>query len=247
MTEAVVVSGLGTSTAVDLGSAIDPTVFRTAWSRCVDLAPRPPERMGPSGRVAGPYPSMTGLTRMITGELIGARVGELLMLHAGAVCNTTTGATIAYAAPGGTGKSTLTRRLGKTLGYITDETVGVEPGTWRVHPYPKPLSLRNSDTDHSKSEHDPQGLGMLVAHREPRLRALLILRRDPTIISPIWSRLHLFDAIVALAPETSSLGALDRPLHLLADLYRSLGGFWLVRYGEAEQIVDRVRALVEES
>ncbi len=190
---------------------------------------------------------MTSLTQVITRDLIGRRAGELLMLHAGAVCNTATGATVAYAAPGGTGKTTLTRRLGRTFGYVTDETVGVEPGTWRVHPYPKPLSVRDSDADWPKSEHGPDSLGLLAVHPAPQLSALLILRRDPAVTSPIWSRLDLFDAITTLSPETSSLSRLDRPLHLLEDLHRALDGFWLVEYAEAEQIADRVGAMVEDS
>ncbi|MBK6437697.1 MAG: hypothetical protein IPF88_03610 [Candidatus Microthrix sp.] len=42
---------------------------------------------------------MTSLTQVITRDLIGRRAGELLMLHAGAVCNTTTGATVAMPMP----------------------------------------------------------------------------------------------------------------------------------------------------
>jgi hypothetical protein len=63
----------------------------------------------------------------------------------------------------------------------------------------------------------------------------------------VWSRLDLFDAITTLSPETSSLSRLNRPLHLLKNLHRDLDGFWLVEYAEAEQIVDRVGALVEDS
>lgn len=70
---------------------------------------------------------------------------------------------------------------------------------------------------------------------------------DPAVTSPVWSRLDLFDAITTLSPETSSLSRLNRPLHLLKNLHRDLDGFWLVEYAEAEQIVDRVGALVEDS
>lgn len=109
------------------------------------------------------------------------------MLHAGAVCHPDTSSSIAYAAPGGTGKTTLTRVLGRRYGYLTDETVG-------------------------------------------------ILRRTSGRAEAEISRLDLFDAVTALVPETSSLPAMDRPLHLLADLYDELGGFWLLEFGEAEQL-----------
>src|SRR5690606_13126271 len=119
---------------VDLGD-LDPAEFDRAWGRCLVAD----EDADPESETVGPVSSMVTLTQRITHALIGRRRGELLMLHAGAVCNPTTGAAIAYVAPGGTGKTTLTRLLGQRYGYITDETVGVEPGSWRIHPYQKPL------------------------------------------------------------------------------------------------------------
>ena len=107
--------------------------------------------------------------------------------------------------------------------------------------------MRGSDAGWPKSEHGPVSLGLLAAHPAPQLSALLVLRRDPAVTSPVWSRLDLFDAITTLSPETSSLSRLNRPLHLLKNLHRDLDGFWLVEYAEAEQIVDRVGALVEDS
>ena len=130
---------------------------------------------------------------------------------------------------------------------MTDETVGVEPGTCGVHPYPRPLPVRASDADWPKSEHGPDSLGLLAAHPAPQLSALLVLRRDPAVTSPVWSRLDLFDAITTLSPETSSLSRLNRPLPLLKILHRDPAGSWPVEYAEAEQIVDRVGALVEDS
>lgn len=242
-----VIRALGTTVEVDLGNDIDPAEFAAAWSRCLvhdgedGEVPRTKRES-----IARPRPTMTSLTQAITHELISRRRGELLMLHAGAVSHPETGRSVAYAAPGGTGKTTLTRLLGQRYGYLTDETVGVDPQTLQIHPYPKPLSVRTPEGGFPKRERGPDELGLQPAHPAPRLRALILLRRDSSLDQPRWTRLDLFDAILALAPETSSLARLQRPLHLLAELYAALDGFWLAEYAECEQIVDRVAALLGE-
>ena len=183
---------------------------------------------------------MQETTQTVTRAFIAAQAGRLLMLHAGACADPVTGSTVAFVAPGGTGKTTLAEVFASEWGYLTDETVGVEPATWRIHAYPKPLSTRTAEGGFPKSEVGPDQLGLLPAHPAPVLRHLVLLRRDQGLVEPRWTRLELFDAIVALAPETSSLNRLERPLHLLADLYAALGGIWLVEYAEAGQIVDEI-------
>jgi len=229
------IRALGTWVNVILGDAIDPDEFARAWSRCLTgPSDGPPARSSVFN--VGPRPTMTSLTQAITSTLIHRRAGQLLMLHAGAVCNPRTGASIAYAAPGGTGKTTLTRLLGQRYGYLTDETVGVEPGSWRILSYEKPLSLRNPEGGYPKREVGPDELGLVGAHPDPRLAALAVLRRRPHMSEASITRLDAFDAITALVPETSSLYRLERPLHLLADLEAELGGIWLLEYSEVEQL-----------
>lgn len=230
-----VIRALGTSVQVDLGDAVDADEFATAWSRCLV------DGVGSTTMRVGARTTMTSLTQAITQRLIERRRGELLMLHAGAVCNPTSGASLAYAAPGGTGKTTLTRLLGQHYGYLTDETVGVEPGSWRIHPYEKPLSVRNGRGGHPKQEHSPDDLSLVRAHPVPRLTTLALLRRVDHRPDASVTRLDLFDAIPLLAPETSSLASLTRPLQLLANLEEAIGGFWLVEYAEAEQVQDWAR------
>ena len=227
------IRALGLTVEVDLGEAIPSEDFERAWSRCLV------EHGAPDTSVdARAESSLTRLTQTLTRALIDRRRGELLMLHAGAVCHPTTGASIAYVAPGGTGKTTLSRLLGQRYGYLTDETVGVQPGTWLIDPYEKPLSLRTDDGGFPKTERSPDDLGLARAHGQPRLVRMVLIRRDPERRLPQFTKLDLFDAIPMLASESSSLGSLPRPLHLLADLEKAMGGIWLAEYGEAEQLVD---------
>jgi len=240
-----VIHALGASVHVDLAAEIEVGVFTTAWSRCLQVSQAgdgnpvdaDPGGAGGLATIQGDG-SMTQVTQAITRQLIAERRGELLMLHAGAVCHPDTGSSIAYAAPGGTGKTTLTRVLGRRYGYLTDETVGIEPRTWEIKPYPKPLSTRTPEGGYPKSELGPDELGLVRAHPHPRLTTLAILRRTPGRDCARISRFDLFDAITALVPETSSLPAMDRPLHLLADLHDELDGVWLLEFGEAEQLTD---------
>ncbi|MDO4784598.1 MAG: hypothetical protein Q3997_05895 [Propionibacteriaceae bacterium] len=208
------------------------------WARC---GPGPASASATVGwdtaADARPAADQPELTRQVTLALIEAQVGKLLMLHAGAVCHPGTGEAIAYAAPGGTGKTTLTRLLATRMGYLTDETVGVR-ADGSVAAYPKPLSVRSGP--HHKREHGPDELGLLPAHPEPRLRRLVLLRRDGGPLRV--ERLGLTDAILALAPETSSLDRLPRPLHRLAGLYDEVGGIVRYSYGEAAEVAEHIWA-----
>jgi energy-coupling factor transporter ATP-binding protein EcfA2 len=67
-----------------------------------------------------------------------------LLLHAGAAA-LADGRCIVLAGPTGSGKTTLTAALARSgLGYVTDETVCLDPGTLAVTPFPKPLTVKTS-------------------------------------------------------------------------------------------------------
>lgn len=223
--------GLGTEVAVDLGdSGLDVTTFRHLWARC--LSPDLPTRTDVAVRKNS---SQEAATQQITQAFIAARAGRLLMLHAGAVAHEETGRALVFVAPSGTGKSTLTRRLGKRYGYLSDETVGIEPVTLRIHPYPKPITLA-PDHGHQKRENSPDDLGLLPAPASPHLAHLAVLRRTPGRDAAAFTPLSVLDAVAMIAPETSSLSKLPRPLHLMAEVHRR-AGCTLVEYGEVEQIL----------
>jgi hypothetical protein len=70
--------------------------------------------------------------------------GKRLLLHAAAAEQD--GRIVILAGPEGSGKSTLVSALVRSgLRYVTDETVAVELAAGTIGPYPKPISLRETE------------------------------------------------------------------------------------------------------
>lgn len=221
--------------------------MRRAWSRCLvgsPLAAAVAEPLTVHLDDVGLLPKRLMLTTQdVTRSLIGARAGELLMFHAGAVSDPGTGRSVVYVARGGTGKTTLSRLLGQRLGYLTDETVGID-ASGVIHPYPKPLSVRRLDEPDLKDELSPDDLGLLLAPSTPHLgRVVLLDRREGTRTTGL-AELDFMDALFGLAEQSSSLSALPFPLHLLADLIDNVGPVVSLRYGNANQAADDLVRLV---
>lgn len=85
--------------------------------------------------------TLTGLMGEINHAALAGGEGNLL-LHAAAVARPDGGCLVLCGASG-SGKSTLTAALvAGGLGYVTDETVCLDPVSLRVTPYRKPLSLK---------------------------------------------------------------------------------------------------------
>lgn len=168
------------------------------WSRCLaDSADKPdaqtktPQQAEPL-TVAGPIDdtdeavraALQRLSQDVTRYLIAAQTGRLLMFHAGAVSHPATGRSVVFVAPSGTGKTTLAGLLGRSFGYLTDETVGIDPASGRIHPYPKPLSI-SPDGHRAKVETSPDDLGLVHGHPNPTVsRFVLLSRQSGSAASP---------------------------------------------------------------
>jgi hypothetical protein len=230
------------SAAAELEAAM-----RVAWSRCLvppDNAPveAPPLDVRLDDPAELPRRMML-TTQRVTRSLIGARAGQLLMFHAGAVGDPQTGRTLVYVAKGGTGKTTLSRLLGQRFGYVTDETVGID-ASGTIHPYPKPLSVRRPDANGLKDEVSPDELSLLAPAAEPHLAQLILLDRAPSAGSATLEELPFMDALFGLVEQTSSLSALPRPLHALADLVEGTNPVLRLRYREAVDAAAELSALI---
>lgn len=232
----------GLGAVVEVHDEYLPTQFSSLWRRCLQPADESVARA--EALTPPPEPSLSNLTQLITRRLIAARAGQVLMLHAGALCHPVTGATLAYVGPGGSGKTTLTSVFGQRYGYLTDETVAVTT-TGRVLAYPKPLSVRETGSV-QKTETSPDALGLLPAHPAPQLAGIVLLARDAT--SPATSEdLDLLTAIEAMAPETSSLAALDRGLHQLADLIEQTRTVQRWHYTDAADLIGLASTVIGEA
>lgn len=174
------------------------------------------------------------LSPAVTTAAIDSRAGELVMLHAAALADPASGRTAVLVAASGTGKTTASVRLGKTFAYLTDETAAItRDGV--VLAYRKPLSI--IDGGHLKKQVAPSELGLLTVERECRLGALLVIERDPHHEGePIVEPLETVDAIAAIAPQSSYLPSMDKPLHRLAELIHLGGGAQHVRYAESADL-----------
>ena len=106
---------------------------------------------------------MEWLTARVTLEGIESQHGRLWMLHACGLADPASGATVVLVAPSGTGKTTAARVLGRTFGYVSDETVAIGPDG-AVVAYPKPLSLLEGGV-RPKRQRSPRELGLVDAPR----------------------------------------------------------------------------------
>ena len=176
------------------------------------------------------------VTQRITETAVDARAGQCLMLHAACLADPTSGAAVAFVAPGGTGKTTLVRTLGPGRWYVTDETtVVLDDGT--VLPYPKPLSLRRQPGSLFKDETAPGSLGLVPAAGRLHLAGLCLLARDDDHDGPpVVETLPTLDGLVSLVPQTSHLPDQPRPLRRLAELSESLGGVRRIHYRESADL-----------
>lgn len=250
MTHVLALGALGSHLRVRcVGNGADALsdAMREAWSRCLvdgDTATMPPPacievRLDDPHRLAR---RLMTATQEITHALIRSQQGHLLMLHAGAVSHPETGESLVYVAPGGTGKTTLSRLLGRTFGYLTDETVGIDE-TGAILPYQKPLSVR-TDQPGLKHEVSPDALGLRPASAHPRVSRVVLLHRRAKAQGAEIEEVGFMDALFALTEQSSSLSRLEHPLHRLASLVDNAGPVLRVRYAEAEDVERELAGLI---
>ena len=223
----------------------DGAEVETTPVRVVDVALR--ESDSPAARPASPRGAsvvedsderrlLQRLTQSVTHALIEARTGDLLMLHAAAVADPTTGASAVFVAPGNTGKTTLCRTLAPGRGYLTDETVGIRRDGG-IDAYPKPLSLRREDWLGVKDETAPADVGLAAATAAPWVAGLVLLQRDAAHEGPPEvEELDLLDAVLALTPESSGFMGTDGPLRWVAEVLDRTGPARRLRYAEVSDL-----------
>lgn len=188
---------------------------------------------------------MHWLTPLVTTRAITARASSLLMMHACALSDPDTGATVLLAGPSGAGKTTVARVLGKSFGYVTDECSAIRDDHTLV-PFPKPLSLVTESPSGVKEQASPSSLGLMEPPDEVDAVAVLYLDRQPDApVEPEVTPVSNVQALGMLCPQVSFVGSRPAPLWRIVRLLDATGGLRRVSYRDAADLHGVVAGLVE--
>lgn len=187
----------------------------------------------------------------VTRKVIDFHLGTRLLLHAASVTHPELG-TVVMVGESGAGKSTAATYLGRAGHYLTDELTILDPESFAITPYPKPLSRLDAELgakrDHALPTLELTG-GFPSDHAGPEMAvpsAVVLLHRiqdDENNASSTISRVPLPEALVRIVPQTSSLEKVPGGLAALATLLATTGGALEVRYREASELEELLRRL----
>lgn len=181
------------------------------------------------------YDASGRITRAVLPRLVGSRV----LLHAGTVQRKDGGVTTVIG-PSGAGKSTAISMLGRGEVYLSDELSIIDPDTFAITGYPKPVS-RVATAGH-KCDVALSELGLTPARTAGPPDQILLLNRDPARTAPAeLTRCPMATAIVRIIGQSSSMWLLPRPLETLARLLDSVGGALEAHYCEASDLPELLR------
>jgi hypothetical protein len=229
----LLVDAVGSCIAIDLSllDEDDRAAVREAWADArADASALPIATVTPSRT---PQAAMLShLSQEVTLAAIEAARGRAWMLHASGIA-APDGQVVVLVGPSGTGKTTASRALGTTFGYVSDETVAIDEDG-RVWAYRKPLSVIEDATTY-KRQVAPSALGLQpLPDAELRVAAVVLLDRDARHPeSPVVEVTDLGDALGELVGQTSFLHHHPAPLRFIAGLAQATGGIRTVRYREA--------------
>ena len=212
--------------------------------RSGDPALRRTYRRGGAGGGAGdvPVPEGPGGSYVVSGDvtrqLIGHLAGRRLLLHAGAADVEGIGVVLLLG-PSGAGKSTATARLGRRGRYLTDELTVLDPRTFAVTSYSKPISWVAPRGEGPKRDRPLPDFDLEPAlGAEAPSHVVLVDRIRPDVDAPAGGeglfRVPLAHALPTVVEQTSSLWRVPGGLATLATLLHRCGGLLVARYHEAE-------------
>lgn len=188
-------------------------------------------------------------------NLLTPHVSDALVLHAGAVASAD-GGVVVIAGDSGAGKSTLTAAMvQRGWTYLSDEAVGVRPGTLTAVAYPKPLALAAGarralglppgPSHTSVSELGRSARAVPAAGVDRPVRAVVLPHRRPgaATLDPVPPGQR---AAVAIAPHALNLPVARLPaLEALAGLALLVPVFRLGHAGVESDVTEVIATVVE--
>lgn len=191
---------------------------------------------------------LADLSTRVTVAALGARRGEVWMLHACGVADEQ-GRVAVFVGPSGAGKTTAAAVLGREFGYVSDESIGIT-ASGGVLAYRKPLSIVRA-RESVKEQVAPSDLGLRPLPDKPlTVSSLIVLdrRRDPAgpIRHPTLTPVPDSVAIATLAEQSSFLTAMPSPLRTVSTHLRRVGGVHRLAYDDAEDLPDVVARLLSD-
>lgn len=218
--------------------------IRRAWRDCT-CPPQHPSRqlevLIPATAVPPLEQALSDLSTQVTLAALDALRGTRLLLHAAGIA-APDGRVLALVGPSGRGKTTASRHLGRHYGYVSDETVAVDPDL-TVYPYRKPLSIIVEGKPF-KEQIAPSDLGLLPLPDAPlRLTGITLIDRDPDTDTPGAFPVDLIDAICEMTPQISYLPDLPSPLQYVARIVDQIGGVTRLIYRDAVDLPALVDAM----
>lgn len=233
-----------TSISFDGLSNAEMVELDRCWQRCN------PRRGGKSAAVVARQNDTSwqqqheDIVSMLTLAGINSAAGSRLMFHAGGISDPESGRSLALVAKSGTGKTTAVRNLAQQFGYLSDETIAIDPESLQILPYPKPLSILGPDGRRPKRQHSPEELNLLQAGPDPILHKIAILHRVPGSTDLQTEPLGTAEALQLLVPDSSSISRLERGLVVLAEVLERTGGAVRITYAENAQLAPLVPELL---
>lgn len=240
----LLVDAVGSCIEIDLSPLDDgdAAAVRAAWADA--LAPDGADPVAVVTPLTATREQMLShLSQDVTLAGIEAARGRAWMLHAAGIAMPD-GKVVVLVGPSGRGKTTASRVLGQTYGYVSDETIAID-ADGRVWPYRKPLSVIE-DPAAPKTQVPPSALNLKpLPDAELQVAAIVVLDRDENHPEePIVEASDIGDALSDLVTQTSFLPEQHAALRFIAALAAATGGIRTVKYREAATLVAVIPQLV---
>lgn len=180
---------------------------------------------------------------LLEGELradVALRAPDAIFVHAGVVAHR--GRAILIPGKSFSGKTTLVAALVRAGSIYYSDEFALLDQEGLVHPYAKPLSLR--DDDHVQTEHGVESLGGVAGEHPLRVGAVILTTYRP---GGEWRPARLSPGEGALTLLSHTVPAQERPAEAMRAITRAVDGAIVLRSerGDAGALAPRLLAELE--